>query len=225
MYENVIIVPYRDRPHQLNEFRAVVAPLLLKHLDNTKIVVIEQDQGKPFNRGKLLNVGCKEYLNSAKYIITHDIDMIPCIDIICTDYTKQLPIYSIYAAHKASLGGITKLSTDTLRAVNGFPNDIWGWGIEDRALYYRCKIASIPIERKFIGAGCRKGYKLMPHKSNAHEYSGVKKQQSDIWKREHIVSLSLDEKHSLLLDGINTVGYDVLERCCDDNIEHIKVKI
>ena len=52
-----IIIPYRDRASHLEVF----VPYMQEYLKDYdyKIFVIEQSDSKPFNRGKLLNVGAK----------------------------------------------------------------------------------------------------------------------------------------------------------------------
>ena len=54
-----VIVPYRNRESHLNVF----IPYLEDYLNSKKIpfeiFVIEQKDKKPFNRGKLLNIGYK----------------------------------------------------------------------------------------------------------------------------------------------------------------------
>ena len=50
-----IIVPYRDRLLHLNKFIAYMRPRF-----KADVIVVEQLQGKPFNRGKLLNIGVIE---------------------------------------------------------------------------------------------------------------------------------------------------------------------
>lgn len=45
-------------------------------------MVIEQNEGKLFNRGAILNIGFKEYENKSKYFITHDVDINPSIEVI-----------------------------------------------------------------------------------------------------------------------------------------------
>ena len=52
-----IIVPYRDRDEHLMRFLpAMESSNLLEGIDY-EILIVEQEKGKPFNRGKLLNVG------------------------------------------------------------------------------------------------------------------------------------------------------------------------
>ena len=57
MKKLAIIIPYRDRKSHLEMF----LPYMKKYLKeyDYKIYVIEQNDNKPFNRGKLLNIGAK----------------------------------------------------------------------------------------------------------------------------------------------------------------------
>ena len=56
-----IIVPYRDREQQLKRFLSHMKDYI-KDIDY-EIFIIEQSDDKPFNRGKLLNVGYKHAVN------------------------------------------------------------------------------------------------------------------------------------------------------------------
>lgn len=84
---NVVFVPYRDRKKHFRYFSKNTVPLLKKYLNNLKIVIIEQTFEKDFNRGKLLNIGCKEYKQYTEHLFRHDIDNIPCEEIIKQFYT------------------------------------------------------------------------------------------------------------------------------------------
>jgi len=60
-FENVIIIPYRNRKEHLDLFITNVIPLFETYLKPFKLVVVEQEDGKLFNRGMLLNIGFNEY--------------------------------------------------------------------------------------------------------------------------------------------------------------------
>ena len=77
MYDNIIAIPFRNRDNHLKYFIDNTVPLIQQHLPNTKVVVIEQNKGKLFNRGAILNVAFKEYENKTKYFFTHDVDINP----------------------------------------------------------------------------------------------------------------------------------------------------
>jgi hypothetical protein len=54
-----VIVPYRNRPDQLGDFRRLMTYYLNQLGINYNIFIIEQDDAKLFNRGMLLNIGFK----------------------------------------------------------------------------------------------------------------------------------------------------------------------
>jgi len=226
MYENIIAIPYRDREQHLEHYIEHTVPLLQKHLPNSKVVVVEQAEGKLFNRGALLNIVFKEYENKTKYFFTHDVDIIPIdADVIERIYcNNEVDIYRIFSAHKYSLGGIIKVKHDVMFDINGFPNNIWGWGIEDRALYYRSKMKKYVITENKE----KKLFRTLHHsQSNRVQYKGDKKIISDKYSEKRINALSLEKQHDLINDsGLNNLEYTVLERKnMHEMVEIIKVEI
>ena len=111
---------------------------------NHKIYIIEQSEdGKKFNRGKLLNIGMKIAINdNCDILISHDVDLLPCPDI-----RPYYATYSKYPLHigdrwkdkydySTFIGGVLSLTPKLAKETNGYPNDFWGCG-EDDALYNR----------------------------------------------------------------------------------------
>jgi hypothetical protein len=151
-----IIVPYRDRYEHLQSFKKVIIPYLNERGIDFELIVIEQDDGKAFNRGKLLNVGFI-YAKKSKcdYVVFHDVDMVP-IDVdysysevpiqMATDFTGETErvVFDEY------FGGVTMFPVTMFEHINGYSNDYWGWGYEDTDLLYRCKINEIPLDIKNI---------------------------------------------------------------------------
>jgi hypothetical protein len=73
-----IVVPYRDREEHLRRFLpAMESSDLLEGIDY-EILIVEQEDGKPFNRGKLLNIGAIQS-HTASYYCFHDVDMLPVV--------------------------------------------------------------------------------------------------------------------------------------------------
>ena len=71
---NIILIPYRNREEHLKYFIKNTIPYLKQYLNPFKIIIIEQNNDRLFNRGKLLNVGFLEYFKEGKYFFTHDVD-------------------------------------------------------------------------------------------------------------------------------------------------------
>jgi hypothetical protein len=147
-----IIVPYRDRYEQLLTFKTSISEFL-KDIDY-ELIIVEQDDAKIFNRGKLLNIGFIEAKKlKCDYVVFHDVDMIP-VDV---DYS-----YNPFPIHLATnfipdntriifdeyFGGVTLFPVESFEMINGYSNEYWGWGFEDTDLLYRCKINNINLDKK-----------------------------------------------------------------------------
>ena len=89
-----VIVPYRNRPEQLETFKKRLTRYLKRNDIPFELIIVNQDDAKLFNRGMLLNIGFKyaEKLG-CDYVVFHDIDMIP----VHVDYT-----YSNHPLHLAT---------------------------------------------------------------------------------------------------------------------------
>ena len=82
-----IIVPFRiqkgqNREWELEQFTLYMTKYMDEILKNEKITkyhiyVIEQDYGKKFNRGMLLNIGFHLTNKSYNTFIFHDVDLLP----------------------------------------------------------------------------------------------------------------------------------------------------
>ena len=135
-----VIVPYRKRPTHLRKFRESISEYLKDY--DYELIVVEQADDLPFNRGKLLNIGFKTALRQqCDYVAFHDVDMLP-IDVdysysevplhLATNFTNsKREIFNTY------FGGVTLFPIELFKRVNGFSNEYWGWGFEDDDLLLR----------------------------------------------------------------------------------------
>lgn len=148
-----IIVPYRDRKSHLEVF----VPYMTEYLKDYdyKIFVIEQSDDKPFNRGKLLNVGARIAIKEGfDYFALHDVDMLPLKGV---DYSyPETPIHLVSKINKDIpfvdyFGGVTLFNVHDYKLVNGYSNEYWGWGFEDDDLLYRCIQRNIPLDTISVG--------------------------------------------------------------------------
>ena len=141
-----IIVPYRNREEQLIIFTKHITDYLNSKNIQFELIIVEQKDSKPFNRGKLLNIGFQKAVEiNCTYVIFHDVDMLPyevdysysnkvlhmATDFISdTNYHKE--IFNSY------FGGVTLFPIEIFQKINGYSNDYWGWGFEDDDLLKRC---------------------------------------------------------------------------------------
>ena len=148
-----IIVPYRNRENHLKTFSIHMKSYLKDFL--YEIIVINQSDDKPFNRGKLLNIGASYAIeNGFDYLCFHDVDMLPkTADYSYPDYptsliseleNKEGNIFFNY------FGGITLFKTEDFISINGYSNEYWGWGFADLDLLHRCRINEIELDEETI---------------------------------------------------------------------------
>ena len=223
-YLDVVVVPYRNRSNHLHRFLQEIAPELKKYMPKTKIVIIEQSENSLFNRGALLNIGFKEFECKTKFFITHDVDIIPSVHTIKTVYTQNdSDILRIKSGHRESLGGVVKLKHDVVFDMNGFPNYIWGWGIEDRALYYRAYLRGVHVTENKDHSS----FNTFQHHTDARRYVGYARNVSKMWTKPCIDKLNQIQREQMLMSsGVNNVRYTVIEQTfVDEDIEIIKVDL
>lgn len=132
-----IVIPYRNREAHLERFLSHYSQLL----PEADIYVIEQKEGKAFNRAKLFNVFFCEQCHNYDYYAFHDVDMyldtertnpkvydypkVPThIATRCQQFNYKMP----YAGY---FGGITLFNRKDFERSGGFSNNFWGWGGED----------------------------------------------------------------------------------------------
>lgn len=145
-YQVAIIVPFRNRSENLQQFLSYMHPFLTRQQLNYRIVVVEQTDAAAFNRAKLFNIGFVETLklDLADCFIFHDVDLIPLNDYntyACTHHPRHM--YSAVDTFRYNLpyrnifGGAIAMQRVHFQKVNGFSNKFYGWGAEDDDMYNR----------------------------------------------------------------------------------------
>ena len=95
-----IIVPYRNRRTHLNHFTTSIKNHFTKSKLDYELIIVEQSDELPFNRGSLLNIGvAKAKELGCTYVVLHDVDMIPNSEVdysmvdrpthLATDFTSN----------------------------------------------------------------------------------------------------------------------------------------
>mgnify|MGYP001261764757 CR=1 FL=1 len=193
-----IVVPYRDRAEHLETFVPYMETYLkLQGIQDFKILIVEQADNKPFNRGKLLNVGYNSI--DADYYVFHDIDMLP----ITADYSGSLhPTHLVSSAtqfkkgipYETYFGGVTMFPSVDFLQINGFSNEFWNWGSEDDDLIMRCKTAGLEYTRRKGGK-----FKSLDHAINIDE-----KQAQRNFER-------YKENIHYTVDGLSTLDFNIVD--------------
>lgn len=152
-----IIIPYRDREKNLNKLINHLHWFLPKNnIYNYFIVVTEQNNNKPFNKGHIMNSAYLQFKNEFDYVCFHDVDLIP----LEADYTYfESPIhlcpfveqFNYKIPYDTIFGGVTLFDKKSFEIVNGYSNLFYGWGAEDDDMFNRIKISNMEPHRRHIG--------------------------------------------------------------------------
>jgi hypothetical protein len=227
MLENLVIIPYRNREPHLKKFIDEVLPLFREELSEFKVVIVEQEDGKLFNRGYVINIGYNEYKNLTKYIITHDVDIYPNKKCIGELYNKtpNTDIMGIYTSHCNTLGGIVKINKETYADMNGFPNNYWGWGAEDKALQNRAETYNKTISKNMLNNDPNR-FSLFEIKNDINDrvndtnFGDRVRFEFDNFK---LMSRANKTNH-IQQSGLNSMEYRIIDRRkISDDVDWIKV--
>jgi hypothetical protein len=188
----LIIVPYRDRVAHLEIF--------LDHMfvynPRANIVIVEQADDKPFNRGKLLNIGFIEYFGDSHYCF-HDVDKLP----IFVSYDPRPGITQLASSDiqkKDYLGGVTMFNSTVFELLGGYHNDYFHRA-EDNEMMFNIKRSRFQVKNSFGR------FKDLPHPRTGIEFDPV------LWRK------AMEPR--LFHDQLARCRYEVLEK----SPTHLKV--
>lgn len=210
--ELAIIVPFRGWWYHRNIFTNFMSSYLKDYGFEAVIVVVTQEDDRPFNRGSLLNVGVLEatkLVPSLKYFVLHDIDRLP-MGFVDYGYRELLgmneELYPEYA------GGVLKIDRKIFEGINGFSNCFWGWGEEDDNFYIRIHDSEYGV--KYLENGGR-----IPRRNNTFFHVCHEKQSREDLKKSrslHRFIYSNRLKNGLQpvysFEGLSSLHYHVTQR-------------
>lgn len=177
-------------------------PHMNKYLPDAKIVIVEQVDDKPFNRGKLLNVG---FLHSPTHTTPptfcfHDVDLLPVqVNYYEGDGVQQKALSDIQIMDY--LGGVTIFDNSTFMKVGGYHNDYFHRA-EDNEMMFHLKRLRIPI---LLRPGI---FQELPHQRTGPEFI------PELWAKAQ-----LPRKINML----ETCQYEFISKEIYDTHTHIKV--
>lgn len=191
-----IVVPYRDREEHLKVF----IPSIQAYLPGDEIIVVEQADQKPFNRGKLLNVG---FIHSdSTHVVFHDVDMLPVkVSYLERGNVTQIAFSDIQLVDY--LGGVTMFERKTFKSAGGYHNDYFHRA-EDNEMRFKLKKLGIPVLNRF---GI---FKELQHERPAIEFDPV------LWQKAQLPRTK---------DMLKTCEYKLISKEVKDGYTHLKVEL
>jgi len=152
-----VIVAFRDRDAHLKVFLHHMHPIFQRQLLEYRIFVVEQTPTEEFNRGALMNIGYTEALKVDNFdcFAFHDVDLVPEDDRNIYECPANGPKHMSVAVNKWKyrlqyknyFGGVTTVSRDQFKKINGFANMFYGWGGEDDDLNHRITKFNLTVNR------------------------------------------------------------------------------
>lgn len=149
-----IVVPFRDRFDELEQFVPHLSRYLAHKSITNHIWIVNQGGGMRFNRAALINVGFLMSAKSSDYMIMHDVDLLPMNEDL--DYSYPPPTGPVHISapgihpqydYASFSGGIMSIRHEHFLATNGMSNRYWGWGKEDDEFALRLKDANLTVSR------------------------------------------------------------------------------
>jgi hypothetical protein len=142
-----IVIPFRDREAHLMQLLPTLTAMLREQQVVQTVLVVEQTNPGPFNRGRLLNIGAHYSAEQSDFYCLHDVDAVPIrANYECPSQPLRLmnrivrdDAVSSRAGHYFS--GAISIRKEQMIAANGFSNEYWGWGKEDDDFFFRLLMA------------------------------------------------------------------------------------
>jgi hypothetical protein len=152
----VFLIAYRARgiqtfrKQQITTMMDNIKSYFAKYNLDYRIVIIEQNDDNRFNRGLLLNAAFIESqkleFNKPKYIhfnVDYQFDLDRLFPTEITTFTTGF--LDLHRPPFPVLGAACIFDATSYIQINGFPNDIHGWGADDWAIYNRINSQNITI--------------------------------------------------------------------------------
>jgi hypothetical protein len=220
-----IVIPFRDREEHLRQLMPPLSATLAEQGIRHRVLVVEQEPGGLFNRGKLINAGIHHAAEASDYFCLHDVDAVPVVaNYQCPSQPLRL-VNTIRAAEGETrrtdyyFSGAVSVRKEQVFAANGYSNEYWGWGKEDDDFFFRLLLA---------------GYLCFYDTQGTYYDLPNPKQQQVVRKSPETpphVKRNRDRRSRLLRglsspheDGLNTLRYTVTERMDDGVFERIRVR-
>jgi hypothetical protein len=221
-----VVIPYRDREAHLQALLPALTAALAEQGVRHRILIVEQEAGRLFNRGKLINVGMHFAAEGSDYYCIHDVDAVPIVaNYLCPSQPLRL-VNKIHtdkgiqqrASHYFS--GAVSVRKEQAFAAAGFPNEYWGWGKEDDDFFFRLLLADCLCYYDTRGE-----FRDLPNPETQQVVPKNPATPSYVKENRKRRSLLLREQMRPAEDGFPTLRYEVLSHTKHELHEQILVRI
>ncbi|MGH8177577.1 MAG: galactosyltransferase-related protein [Steroidobacter sp.] len=220
-----VVIPFRDRNEHLQQLLPMLRAELERQGVSFGVLVVEQEAGGLFNRGRLINIGVRHAADRTDYYCLHDVDAIPRVaNYACPSQPLRL-VSEIVTAHGPTartnyyFSGAVSIRKEQLVHANGYSNEYWGWGKEDDDFFFRLLLAGFlcyfDLQGQFYDLPNpahqqveRKRFTTPPHVGRNRR------------RRSKLLRGLVDPAQ----DGLSTVRYEIADRQIGGGFEKIRVR-
>jgi hypothetical protein len=220
-----VVIPFRDREPHLHALLPVLTKALQEQRVRYRVLLVEQQPGGLFNRGKLINVGIHYAAADTDYYCLHDVDALPVIaNYSCPSQPLRLVSRVLVDGGEAQrtdyyFSGAVSIRKEQVVAANGYSNEYWGWGKEDDDFFFRLLLAGYlcyyDLQGTFHDLPNPK-HQQVQRKSPATPPHVRHNRQ----RRSRLLRGLLDPAQ----DGLSTLRYEVIERSDAGDHERIRIR-
>ena len=148
-----IIIPYKEKKDQLASYLTSVIPIFKECLEEFRMIIVEQCNTKPLNKGLLLNTAIIHLnLQHDDDIIFHNVEIVPTRSAVLECYKTDVDSKTVLGicSNESGMDGVVKMKKSTFESINGYPTNYWGWGFEGETLRERLNLAGVESIIKYI---------------------------------------------------------------------------
>lgn len=208
-----VIIPIRNREKELYDITSVLEQIFEKQNIDARYLIIEQEEGKKFNKGKISNAAflLAKKNNFSRNYLFNDVDVWPQKASVINFREKTSNSFRHPYGEKHCLGCFFLTDKSSFEKINGYSNNYWGWGGEDTDLQNRAN-----VHRVFIN---RKNFRHRGHPDISDDVSSAKttfdkslidkKSSNQIYKQNKLKLYKMNPS-SVHSDGLSTCKYKIL---------------
>lgn len=175
----VFLIPHRNREETLNKTIEHINDYIINKNIEADIWIIQQNDYGNWNKGTTLNIGYLYLKQFYKYFIFNDGDTYFDINYDLL-YPEEDEIIHYYG-YDYCLGGIFACQTDVFSKINGYNNNFFNWGREDRMLEDRCLKKNISINRNYKININQNGIKQLEHENELNYWNNNNFKNRDLY--------------------------------------------
>lgn len=221
-----VVIPYRDREEHLQQLLPALRTELEAQAVKHRILVVEQQPGRLFNRGKLINAGMHYAAPFSDYFCIHDVDALPIVaDYRCPSQplrlvTRILTIDGRSQRTPYYFSGAISVRKEQAFAAGGFSNEYWGWGKEDDDFFFRLLLADYVCYYDSLGE-----FRDLPNPRHQQVRRKGPTTPVHVRRNRRRRSLLLRGQMDPAYDGLSTLRYEILSRTVEETHERILIRL